>query len=192
LRVIGLDLSISSTGYAVWSDSIFDGSMDYGTIQRIPAEGPYADLVQLRTQVREIGEHAKGADLAVIEGFAYSSPDRAFQLGGQGFLVRMLLLGRTIPFVLCSPMGLRKFVLGSAKTKKGEGKQLMLREVWRRWNVEINDNNIADAYGLCRIGQALLGLQDWPLTKPQEEVLAKIAESQSERYEHLIAKGVVV
>ena len=62
----------------------------------------------------------------------------------------------------------------------------MLREIWRRWNVEIDDDDAADAYGLCRIGQALLGLQDWELTVPQKEVIGKIDSTQRERYEHLL------
>lgn len=45
------------------------------------------------------------------------------------------------------PMTLKKFVAGKGNAKKQE----MLMQIYKRWGVEFNDDNAADAYGLARI-----------------------------------------
>lgn len=181
MKIIGLDVS-TYTGYAVW----IDGKMHHGVIHAPKSEGPYADLAQLKALVIETGEMARGADFAVLEDFSFASPMKAHMLGGYSYAVRLLLRARNIPFCRVAPTALKKYCTGSGKMPKGLKKETMIREVFRKWEAIIDDNNEADAYGLCRIGQALLGLQDWELTKAQTEVLAKIAENQVERYEHLL------
>ena len=52
-----------------------------------------------------------------------------------------------LEFKIISPTTLKKFVTG----KGNSGKDIMLLEVYKRWNVSFSNNNLADAYGLARM-----------------------------------------
>jgi crossover junction endodeoxyribonuclease RuvC len=45
------------------------------------------------------------------------------------------------------PMTLKKYAAGKGNAKKQE----MLLQMYKRWNVEFNDDNAADSYGLARL-----------------------------------------
>lgn len=52
--------------------------------------------------------------------------------------------------VLVQPQQLKKFVSGSGNTPKA----IITKEVLKRWGVDFNDTNLADAYGLARLAYA--------------------------------------
>jgi hypothetical protein len=49
--------------------------------------------------------------------------------------------------LLVPPMTLKKFISGKGNAKKDE----IMLQIYKRYGVEINENNAADAYGLARI-----------------------------------------
>ena len=63
------------------------------------------------------------------------------------------VLGRTDPGypIQVPPSTLKKYVTGRGNAQKSE----MLLQVFKRWNVEFNDDNAADSYGLARIACSL-------------------------------------
>jgi len=122
---------------------------------------------------RDEGVQKADADtLVIIEDFAFSRGNRAHQLGGLGYLVRHALWKNGIPFILVGPQQRAKFCCGS-----GNGtKDLIVKYVEKRFGVDTDDHNAADAVTLLFIGQALLGW--WQTqTQFQVEVLAKIKDS---------------
>lgn len=63
-----------------------------------------------------------------------------------------------------APMSLKKFAAGKGTAKKQE----MLMQIYKRWGVEFNDDNAADAYTLARIATG------YYTTKVEQEVIEKI------------------
>ncbi len=110
-----------------------------------------------------------GIDLALIEGFSYATRNTTslIQLGALNYLVRERLVLTGVDFVIVAPTTLKKFVTGKGNAPK----DLMLLETYKRYKVDITNDNIADAYGLARIGEALLN-PDTKLTEAQKEVVA--------------------
>lgn len=49
--------------------------------------------------------------------------------------------------LMIPPMTLKKYATGKGNAKKQE----MLLQIYKRWNVEFNDDNAADAYALARL-----------------------------------------
>ncbi len=86
--------------------------------------------------------------LAVIEDYGYAN---SFTL---------------VPLV--PPTSLKSAIANSGSAKK----ELMLMEIYKRWGFEAATNNIADAYGLAKIGQMLYGLEK--ITKESSTRLSKI------------------
>lgn len=56
------------------------------------------------------------------------------------------------------PMTLKKYVAGKGNAKKQE----MLLQTYKRWGIELNDDNAADAYGLARLaaGHAISPIEE--------------------------------
>lgn len=75
------------------------------------------------------------------------------------YSVRLKLVENNLPYIDVHPLSLKKFVTGVGKGKK----QLMLKEAYKRWEIEGTDNEI-DAYGLAMFGAALHGFVVLPKT----------------------------
>lgn len=83
-----------------------------------------------------------------IEGPSYSSNGGfVLQMGALHYLVRLMLKKNGIKYNVIAPGTLKKFVAGTGRAKK----DLMLLRVYKKWGVEFEDDNLADAYGLARM-----------------------------------------
>lgn len=109
-----------------------------------------------------------------LEGYSFGSANRAHTMGECGGVTRLALLeyfrDRPQAFpVIVAPTALKKFVTGSGKGQKDQ----MLLSVFKHWEVEFNDHNQADSYGLARVGAAMF-CGDGLDTKYRQEVLKKV------------------
>ncbi|MEV6105741.1 hypothetical protein AB0M28_13640 [Streptomyces sp. NPDC051940] len=106
--VVGLDLSLTSTGIAShnWADAIR------------PKNRGHNRLWQLTT---EIADRVKVADLVVVEGPSYGSQGNSVhQLAGLWWLVVHGLWRRRIPTAICPPAQRAMYATGNGRAGKGE------------------------------------------------------------------------
>lgn len=163
-RIVGLDLSLTATGYYVFDTP---PKMDGGLLETGKLDG----LARMDSILSQVDSLVDPLTLAVIEDFSFASKGRAvFQIGGLGFLVRHRLWKQGIRTLFVAPTLVKKFVTGAGNSEKS----MMLKEVYKRWGADFQDDNVADAYALARIGRAYLGWEDKPLTSFQKEVLDKL------------------
>ena len=91
--------------------------------------------------------------IAIIEDYAFSRGGfnfgRVFDLAEVGGAIKHILFEYAINFIVVTPTQLKKFVTGNGKAKKGD----MLNAV--KNEIVTKDDNIADAYGLWKIGMCL-------------------------------------
>lgn len=64
------------------------------------------------------------------------------------------------------PMTLKKYAAGKGNAKKQE----MLLQIYKRWGLEFNDDNAADAYALARLATGVY------INKVEEETMEKISD----------------
>lgn len=176
-KVVGLDLSLTSTGAAWEPDAcrrIQTRPKDWAT------EDDRLEFIVLR--VMEIVHDAHDPDraaglLVVIEGLSYGQASgSAFTRAGLHYLVRRAVLDAGHRFVVVAPTALKKFVTGNGNASK----ELMVSTMARRLGRSISSDDVADAYGLLAIGQALEGTDEsliGTITKAQQQVLTKIREA---------------
>ncbi len=83
-----------------------------------------------------------------IEGPSYMSSGKfVLQMGALHFLLRLFLYKREVFYKVVAPGSLKKFVTGKGNAKK----DLMLLKVYKKWGVEFEVDDLADAYGLARM-----------------------------------------
>src|SRR5690606_26712028 len=173
-RVIGLDLSLTSTGLACTCG-----------IHRIKSH-PSVEITRfsrLRVIMLGVLHHVHGtpeicgrgerADLVVVEDLALTrSTGQHLTRAGLWHLVMNEIDNESIPYAVVSPTSLKKYVTGRGNASKDE----VLAAAIRRWpDAAINGNDEADAYALRAMGLDHLGHPVADVPKTHREALAKVA-----------------
>lgn len=173
-RVIGLDLSLTSTGLACTCG-----------IHRIKSH-PSVEITRfsrLRVIMLGVLHHVHGtpevcgrgerADLVVVEDLALTrSTGQHLTRAGLWHLVMNEIDNESIPYAIVSPTSLKKYVTGRGNASKDE----VLAAAIRRWpDAAINGNDEADAYALRAMGLDHLGHPVADVPKTHREALAKVA-----------------
>lgn len=177
-NILGIDPSLTATGTCLQTEeSIYPEEII------IPEKGPLR-LIKIRESISGI-INSYSPNLIILEGYAFGRINQAHQLGELGGVIRVLLYengfkeGRDL-FII-PPTTLKKFVLGKGIGKK----ELILKEVYKRWNFDTDSNNIADAFALSQLGGCILNQEEYNvLNKSQKEVIDKIKGANDEKHKH--------
>ena len=173
--VVGIDPSLTSTGIVVLRNNEIGKAL---TTKNEPKLGTIERVRRIYKQINNVIENLSTCyvnayigdkrmirweppSLIVIEGFSYGSKGRGvFDIAYLGWRIREELERyRTeddIPWLEVSPSQVKQFATG----KGNANKEVVLQQVYKRWGVELTDNNQADAYVLAQIGRAYLGEAD--------------------------------
>jgi crossover junction endodeoxyribonuclease RuvC len=171
---VGLDLSLTKTGFAIVDDK--GTVLSSGIIKSKPVGDHPIDEIRRIVKIAEdvmqtIDETLPNVDPSIvcIEGLAFSvrNTSSLVQLAGLNYLTRILLNQFKWNFVIICPTTLKKFITGSGKGDK----DMMMLAVYKNYGHEAIDNNENDAYALSVCGLALLGKPLKKMIKPQEEVI---------------------
>jgi Holliday junction resolvasome RuvABC endonuclease subunit len=82
-----------------------------------------------------------------MEGYAFGS-QMANMLGELGGMVKLTLLDFGIYPLIVPPTNLKKYVTGKGN---GISKSQMMLHVYKKWGVELTDDNAADSYALAHL-----------------------------------------
>jgi Holliday junction resolvasome RuvABC endonuclease subunit len=89
-------------------------------------------------------------DGAAIEGYAFAAKGAKFNLGEVGGVLRLALYDRSIPSIEVPPTYLKKFFTGKGNAQKN----VMMKEAYKNYGIDINDDNDCDAFGLGLVAQS--------------------------------------
>jgi crossover junction endodeoxyribonuclease RuvC len=164
-RVLGLDLSLTSTGVA-------DNA---GMVDRIRSN-PSAEI-SLFTRLRIIREqvmvHVIHADLVVVESLAISrQTGQHLTRAGLWHLVMDEIDATFVPWAEVSPTALKKYATGKGNAGKDEVLAAVVRR-FRGWPIVNNDT--ADATVLAAMGADHLGVPIVDMPATHRTALAKVA-----------------
>lgn len=159
MRFVALDLSLTSSGYAIASAA--DPSAwrwkpgHLGTLSPNGERG----MERLDWIRRRVLELVDGADLVLIEGYAFASKAQSHtraiaELGG---VIRMTLWDLGFPFVDVPPACLKKYATGRGNAGKAD----VLVEAVKRLEYQGSSNDEADALWLLE-----MALDHYGMTKP--------------------------
>lgn len=145
VNFLGLDLSVANTGVVVINRDTKILHQD--VIKTKPKSDIEMRIAVIHTQVAEV-VNAFAPDFIYIEELAHGARgDAILELAGVNYFVRTRFYQAGIRYKMIAPGTLKKFITGKGNAKK----ELMLKEVYKRWGADFNDNNECDAYCLARM-----------------------------------------
>ncbi len=171
-KFMGLDLSLAGTGIVVIDES-------FNVLEAITIKTKLRGIPRLNFIACEIIELIEKHSIATVAMEGYSMGSRtgqAFSIGELGGVVKWMLRYQeaiTDP-VIVAPTQLKKFITGKGNAPKDQ----IMMNVLKRWGYEASDNNVADAYGLARIGY-IMGtgiINTGELIAAQHEVITALIE----------------
>lgn len=168
-RVIGIDLSLTSTGVA-----LPDGEVE--TIRTGPGDHLADQHDRLIHIVHEIDRRSAigtydSPDLAVVEGPSYgSSGAGTWDRAGLWWLVIDRLFNEAVPVAVVPPAVLKRYATGKGTATKPDMRVALLT----RTGVDLRDDNQVDAVWLRAMGLDHLGHPPVDLPKVQREAIDKV------------------
>lgn len=110
-------------------------------------------MVEISRELGKLNEIRKIA----LEGYSMAERYGQHNSGEVGATIKLTILAhfdaqdqRSYP-ILVAPQQLKKFVSGNGNTKK----EMMPKEILKRWGMDFDDTNIAEAYALARMAHAV-------------------------------------
>ena len=166
--VMGIDPSLTSTGVV----GLAFGEMKSHQAIKSKLTGP-ARLVEIEEiLLNSLIIHEP--ELVCLEGYGFMSKSGNVQaeLGG---VIRRRLYKDKYRYIEVAPSQVKKFASGKGNTQK----EFMPLEVYKRWGVEFDTHDEADAYVLARIAEAILMVEEdkenlSQYTRFQREVIAEL------------------
>ena len=142
----GIDPSLSSTAIVILDDTSKVTSKTI--IKTKPLNNQRSDVIRIvtiRNGLEFLKEHK---DIKVcIEGISFGSKGSgADALAALNYVIQIFLHENNIPYDIVPPSKLKKFVCGNGQAKKN----IMLKEIYKRWGEDFNSDDIGDAYSLAR------------------------------------------
>ena len=144
-QFVGLDFAYANNGVIILDE---EAKILISTL--IITKKPKSDEERLTELVEKLESYLdiENTEAVYIEGLSYGSKGQAVsQLGAAHFLTRIFLWKKQINYKIIEPTVLKKFVTGKGQCKK----DLILLKVFKRFGVEFESNDLADAYSLARM-----------------------------------------
>jgi crossover junction endodeoxyribonuclease RuvC len=177
--VLGLDPTPCHTGWALYDRA--DGRFDYGVIE--PPKETLDDLSRMEFVLEKVfallpGPATWSQTFVVIEGLAFAGRGSyALQLAGLGYMLRRQFRNTGVPYRDVAPTQAKKFLTGKGNCDKN----LILKEVFKRYAIDVDDDNIADAVKLQHDRPCPVGLDG--AQQPGAESGSRSAERRTETQE---------
>lgn len=168
---VGLDQSYSGFGLSLYNPAT---NAHRTVLGKFPLD-KYTNEAERLVAIRDwLGDRISNPFEVAMEGYA---PGRKFgremagELGGQ-VKVHLWESEGMLPLIV-TPTQLKKYVTGSG----GAGKNLMILGVYKRWGVEFDNDNLADAYALARVAHDVDRFRtgDTDIPKFQLEIIRALA-----------------
>jgi len=172
--VIGIDASLTGTGVF---ETVKGSNQGYTALFSSDQKG-MSRVSEISRNLRAFVLDRSGLELTILEDYAFAKGDRAHQLGELGGMIRMMFWSDRLNATLISPSAVKKFLTGRGNTKKA----LLGKELYKKYGIDLDDDNEVDAAIIALAGHALLQLENNPevdLPKYRKDVVSKLSRYET-------------
>lgn len=170
MNILGLDLSLTSTGYSINEST--------GIIST--KEKAASRLSVISSEVVNICIYNE-IDIVIIEGYSFASRNsQAHSIGELGGCVRMRLWENSIPYIEVPPTSRAKFATGKGNAGKTEVISAVSSKTGRIFSGAGADDE-CDAWVLEQMGLTKINKSNWTWTKEQLSALDKVDWAKIEK-----------
>lgn len=162
--IIGLDLSLTSSAYCILNQSgdIAIQGLIKNTLRDVPR------LIYIYKELFKVLSEWE-PELVVVENYSFGSRGgKAFSIGELGGIIKVGLHEEGYRTLMVPPTSLKLFITG----KGNSAKSIMIMKTLKKYDIEFTDDNLCDAFGLAKLGQAFLNGTD---IEYEKKALAKIS-----------------
>ena len=164
VEVLGLDLSLTSTG--------FSGLGRLGTVT--PKSRGAQRLHEVSDSIEDLIADRRSELVVVLEGYSFASRNsQAHAIGELGGVVRLTLYRAGIPYVEVPPTCRAKFATGRGNASKNEVISAISARTGIVWSGKGADDEV-DAWILEEMGLSMLGRSRYEWPKTNTDALAKV------------------
>ena len=160
MKIVAIDQSLNGTGICVFDNAILEEEIfidnnDKSRKKYETLEDAYLDKIKklstINETVKDVLKDFK-PDIIVIEGYSFggkkSLTTQGEVTGIINLLINQYLLVKKVKVLIVPPTQLKKFITG-----KGSGqKELIIKQVYKQFNYDTDNNNLADSYVLGLMG----------------------------------------
>jgi Holliday junction resolvasome RuvABC endonuclease subunit len=163
MRILGLDLSLRSTGYCLLDDDwvVWHGVVgsDHAGVERLAM---FDNWIRLTLGIAHLGRIAVSRfsdpinlDHVAIEGYSFASQFRGPELGELGGVIKLAIHQARIPMTIVPPSTWKKTLCGKGNVDKRQASV----EISKRYAVEFAKEDTLDAWAVAMcLRRQLLGL----------------------------------
>ncbi|NIT54896.1 MAG: hypothetical protein GWN00_01210 [Aliifodinibius sp.] len=167
MRVLGLDPSTKTGAAVVEAKESPDGGYEFSLLEKTTFTVPktvkgFDRLSQLALKMMDFYEKYKPSS-CFIEGYSHNSKFLSFPAVEVAVVLRYFLWQSGAVVYEVPPKTIKKFTTGNGNA----GKDLMLKEVFRRFNHDTDSNDEADAIAAAYFGLAFEGI---PIKLPKKHL----------------------
>ena len=141
---IGIDLSLTATGVIMLnekSEVILSKLISTKSTESIELR-----IDKIGNEIIKIIQESSTNSITYIENLSFGSKGDAYaQLCGLHYYVRILMNNKNLIYKVISPTTLKKFITGKGNIKKN----LMLLQIYKKFGIEFDNDNLADSFGLA-------------------------------------------
>lgn len=169
--IAGIDPSLTKTGVIVMDDQ---GKVIHEELIETKKLRSMERLYVIKKRITEILEEYK-VTIVAIESYSYGSKGRSiFNLGELGGVLRLLLWEKKYKYYDVSPNSLKSFIADNGAADK----EMMRAAVVRKYKLDIEDDNICDAFGLAKMVLRLGNEMTRFCEKGGAQILKKIRDKE--------------
>jgi Holliday junction resolvasome RuvABC endonuclease subunit len=156
-RILGLDISLVSTGYVLLDDDqvVWHGSVGSKTLRDVERLEMFDHWIREALHHQALPFGSATVDHVGVEGYSFASISHHHAIGELGGVIKLAVHQAGIPLHVIPPSTWKKALLGKGNLPK----DMVRIEAWKRYGVEFASQDELDAWAVAMtLRRQLLGL----------------------------------
>lgn len=144
----GIDPSFAGTAIVILNEDYTLVEEIKFTTKKEKDKSTEEKMIYMSHVIKEfISKYGKDEIMFNIEDIAFGATGQgSAQQAALNYAIRALLFEMGYKYTSVPPSSVKKHISGNGNAKK----ELMLKEVYKRWNIDYDDNDLCDAYCIAR------------------------------------------